>query len=416
MTRLATLPFEIGVGTANGQLEVAGSVGVGTPTFALDTTVFSRAPSRGSVKVHVDASSRGNIFHEFTSTLGRAYFLRVRCAVSVLPVADTVILTFADTGGNDLVNIRLTTTGKLQLWNKTAGTQIGSNSAYTVVAGGAAPTADKWFMLGLKCLIGVGSIDVAEGQVNGVTIATASSLALTDTAIGRFAGGFLEINPAVTMDIWYDDGALNDDQTGNENSYPSDAYVALLKPTSDSSATGFTEGAGGTGALWDAVNNTPPVGVVTASATNTSQIKDATNNITDNYVATCESYTTVGVPANATVVLTQAVATVGGSTTVAQSFGLTIASNPTGSEKTGSGPAAAAGTWDSNWNSFYTDPNYAPAPTLGTSPTLKIRQNTASTVTRSVAFMGIAAEVTIPVLPPPPTVVVGAAVQRSATI
>lgn len=397
MAAIIRLAYEAAIGSANGFYEFTKSVGAGAPTFTLDSTVKTPGgPSRGSLKITGSATARGNAFNDFATVLGRAYFCRQRFAIDVLPSANIKILTCQDSAGTAVSSIRLTTAGKLQVWNEVAGTQVGSDSAITVAGSGVSGTPGSWYRIDLKTLLGTGAIDVIEGRSEGTIMGTATTLALSDNVIDYFPCGFITTNPGVAMTIWFDDCGVNDDQGANENTYCKDDYCVLLKPTADSARVGWTAGAAGTTNLWDAVNNTPPVGVVVGSATNTSQIKDATSNITDAYTATMESYTAAGVPAGATIDVVMAACSIGGSTTVAQSFGLTILTNPAGAETTGNGAAAITGTWDTGWAGFWTAPIYSPAVTLGTAPTLKIRQNTASTVTRQVAGMFMVADVALP--------------------
>lgn len=416
MARLVTTSFEIGVGTliSGRVLESQRTVTAGG-AVALDPTTFSAAPSRGSYKFTCASGQTAlaqpgqGEMNLVGFALNVTYFQRFRLKVDALPTTTTKIMMAVTTFPAPLTSVRLTAAGKLQLWNDVAGTQIGSDSTYTV-----APNV--WFRLDMATFLNTGTVDTVAARVDGTVFASSGSIALSDAAMGGYQCGIIT-DPGSTMNLWVDDGALNDSTGAADQSYPADSYVVLLVPTGDSARVGWTGGAGGTTALWDAVNNRPPIGVVNASATDLTQIHDSTANITDAYTATMESYTAAGVPAGATVNSVRALAAIGGSTTAAQSFGLTIVTNPAGAEAVQSGIAAATGTWDTNWGQIFTLVLSAPAVTLGTAPTLKIRQNTNSILVRQVAFMGIVADVTLPVVVArrPKLLVVGQSAMRAAT-
>lgn len=353
-----------------------------------------------------------------TGYYARGYFM-----FDALPAALTTIMGFNQTGGTGIINCNLTTGGKLQLWRvQLAGianaAQIGSDSALTLTTG-------KWYRIEMQCrIVGTAGNDtaelyVAEADGPATLVAGINNINITDTAPGQLRVGW--VSSPTTGTIYVKNLALNDSTGTAQTAYPGVGHVALLRPVSDNARTGFTGGAAGTTNLWDALNNQPPVGVAVASATNTSQIKDKANNTTDNYVANLGAYTDPvasgggGMGAADVVTLVQALVSAGQDSTTATAFALTI-SNPTLADASvGSGPAAAAGTWPTNWSTLRSAVVYAPTPVLGTAPTVKVRKGTASsTITQQASLLGLYVEY-VPTVAPPPLVVVSQGVNRAAS-
>lgn len=291
--------------------------------------------------------------------------------------------------GAYIATVRFTPTGTIRLMDST-GTQVGSDSA--------ALSLSRWYRVELSAMAPNAGNGTAELRLDGAVVATSGSVNTgTAALIGCDAGsGVNGLSTGMSMNI--DDIALNDSTGGSQNGYPGSGKVVLMKPISpDNSRTGYTGGAGGTTNLFDAVNNTPPIGLVLASATNASQIKDVVANLTDNYIANLAAYTTAlgssggGLTTQEKITLVQPILSVGNSNATAHNWGVTL-TNPTIAESTQAGVAAIAGTWPSNWVTFLGTTSYAPTPTLGTSPTLKVRKNFSTANANMVSFMGLLVE------------------------
>jgi hypothetical protein len=258
----------------------------------------------------------------------------------------------------------------------------------TVAATSAALAVDTWHLVRFRFKHVSGTNDEGELIVNGIAIgsftATANHDAAPQVVIGRFATG--------TYTIYMDDVAVNDDQGANENSWPDDnGVVVLLKPTADSAVGGswLAGGSNSTG-LWDALNNTPPVGVAFTSATPTSQIIDAANDGAS-YDATLETYAS---RLTGTIKLIKVAAFTGPGGAV-QQFGLTGVSNPVIAELAPATPTASAvGTFPSSWgpmkgNVYYGD---IAAGNRGTAPVVRIRKVTSTTDRSHCCLLGLMVE------------------------
>ena len=303
-------------------------------------------------------------------TLGaNGYYARIYYRFAALPASTVRIMQFEDSATfAPLVSARITSAGKLQLWNQT-GTpaQIGSDSAATI-------QINTWYRIELHCKTVTGASDTAGLRLDGVEVASATGLALSDVNVGAFRHGWIDA-PGASKSVYLDDMAVNDDTGSNQTSWPGDGKVAYLRPVSDNArGTNWTAGAGGTTNLWDAVDNGTPAGVAAGSATNTSQIKNTnTADVTGNYDANMESYTTAGIGATDTIVLVQSVAQVGTSAAVNVTNAIQIVSNPAqGAEETKTTGALVMGSYGTNWKSLWGAAQYAPTVVFATQPVFRI--------------------------------------------
>ncbi len=409
MARLWTAGFESGVAYATG-LGPDGISGLGTLSF-VTSPVRSGAFALG-------VPSPGNPTLRFTiaGVLGRTYFVRAYIRVDTLFDAQFGILGL---GLSNQAYIHLTTSGTLQLRVGTLGnTQVGSDSA--------ALNLGQWHMVEMSASTSVGGTDTAAARLDGVQFASGTGLTFSDSSLdhancGVVTGGPGGSSPPTTGQAYIDDLAVNDDQGASQNSWPGSGKVVMLKPKADSArGSNWLAGAGGTTNLWDAVDNTPPVGVIVGSATNTSQVKNSAKDTAGLYDAAVEAYDVAvasgggGLAAVDTITLTQPVASVGSGGTVAIQHGLAGASNPTAAEATVTTAASAAGTWPSNWINLFGTVAYAPSVTKTTRPVLRLRKGTSSTTAAMAAFMGLLVEY-VPGRNPARPTLVNQAVNRATT-
>lgn len=295
------------------------------------------------------------------------YYLRFYFRVSALPSTSSTLAILSD-NSILLTSARLTSGGKLQLWNDVAASQIGSDSAATIAV-------DTWYRLELYTKVISAGTDEAALRLDGTTVASASGLALSTSMVTLGYFGWCNGDHTANSIINIDDVALNDDQGATNNSWPGEGSIVYLNAISDNArGANWTGGAGGTTSLFEAVNNSPPSGVAAGSATNTSQIKNTnTADVTGNYDADMESYTTAGLTAADTIALVQSIFQVGSSAATNITSAIRIVSNPAqGSEESKlSGTGAAIGTYGSEWHTHWGEAQDSPSVTLGTSPVLR---------------------------------------------
>jgi hypothetical protein len=207
-----------------------------------------------------------------------------------LPTNAVVIV--AQWGNFSGLSARITSAGKLRLYNDATGLQVGADSAATISTG-------TYYRIELSAVMNSGATTINGGvlKLDGVTVATASGLALSQSLSGS-AMGWVGAPGGVNPVLYLDDCCWNDNQGADNNTFAGDGKVVLLSPLSDGVIGGWLAGGGAATNLWDAVNNKPPVGV--NAGTNTSQI-DNTADSTTSYNANCQSYTAAGIGASDTI-------------------------------------------------------------------------------------------------------------------
>lgn len=363
----------------------------GAAAFSRDTSVHRTGAASWKANSGVGNSiSDGGIL--FTWLASTTYYLRAYEQFSNLPSASFARVLRFGTDGNG-ISARLTSGGKLQLWNEVANTQIGSDSAVTLSA-----DSTTWYRIELKATFNASTqISDAELRLDGSTVASTSGLTLASTGATANHGWISAPGASCVMHV--DDVALNNSAGANNNSWCGDGKVVLLLPISDNArGTGWVGGAGGTTNLFNAVDNTPPVGVAD-TGTDTSQIRNATSAANSNMDFNLTSYTTAGICASDTInAVIPWVCTAAPVTTSAKQGTVGVVSNPaitnialgaggtTGAFWAG---AAAANYITQGWKWSPGTLTEAPSVTLGTSPVMRITQVTASTRIADVCFMGM---------------------------
>ncbi len=323
-----------------------------------------------------------------TSFYFRAYF-----CFAQLPGTDVIVMILGTAATNG-VSLRVTTGGKVRVFNEATGLQVGSDSAATIVA-----DSTTWYRFEVSTTNnGSNQQTNVEGQLDGVQIAASAVAAAANATLSPQLGW--SAAPGATKTVYIDDVALNDSNGAAQNSFPGSGSVVLLVPTADSArGTGWVNDANGTTNFFDATDNKPPAGIAdTTSSTGLHQIRNGTSNANSSYDATMQSYTAGGVPTGATVnVVDPLVATGAPVTTSAKTGTVGVVSNPAianidlsdvgGTNVFYSGANAA--TYPTGWKFSHGTATYAPSVTLGTAPVMRITQVTSSTRIAMVCFMGI---------------------------
>ena len=183
------------------------------------------------------------------------------------------------------LNVRLNASGYLLLYNNTT---LVATSTTTLSTG-------VWYWIGLR---GVTSASpVVWLQVDGVDDASTATIPSTVSQLGTALG--VSSTEASAIDIYIDD------LIGDGAGFLAPSKVALLLPISDFYRdTEWTGGSGGTTNLYDAVNNTPPVGSATES--DTTQIEHA-GGVSGNYIPNLTTYSTAGVGSSDTIIAVQGI-------------------------------------------------------------------------------------------------------------
>lgn len=391
MARLVTLGAESGAISSEYGSDGVQNGGLFAPT------IDSTTKRSGSFSFKLDSTASPNTtlgyFSPFSQATNRNYFYRDYVNFAQFPASTIAVLAATFTGPTQIASIRVTSAGVVQLWNE-QGTpaQIGSD--------GPTLSTGTFYRLELEVRVatGGGAASTAKARVDGTEFAATTTANLGTTGPAGIIFGWAS-SPGASKVAYHDDIAVNDDQGANQNTYPGDGKVVMLVPISDNArASLWTGGTGGTTSLFDAVNNTPPVG--TATETNTSQIEHAGGaaGTTDAYDANMTTYTNAGIGAGATInVITPTYNHGEDVTTGTKLLNISIVSNPA-IASIGNIPAGQdvglLGTFPSNWRSDVGVVTHAPSVTLGTSPVMRVTRPETATRVASVDFMGMIVDYT----------------------
>lgn len=360
MARVGITGFEMG--------SVIGEGAGGTSTgFSFDSSIVRT----GATSLKVIAQSGSSIAVTFIGhSAGRC--VRVYVRVTTLPASTRLLI---GTIGASQLNVRLKSDGALELYNNT--TLLGTSTTKLT-------DTSRWYRIEVRS----GTITSDELlRIDGVGEVSGS---ITSLSTGGTVGAGDTV--AATYTAYFDDMAVDD------TTWPGEGKIVLLVPISDNArATLWTGGVGGTTNLFDAVNNTPPIG--TATETDLTQIEHAGGaaGSTDAYDANMTSYATAGIAASDTITAIQFWIWHGeDSATGTKLLNFSLVSNPTQASSlanfTAGNDVGALGTFNVNWTRTQNGIISSPSVTVGTSPVMRVvRPETASRVA-SVCFMGMYVE------------------------
>lgn len=387
MARLSTGGFEIDVAHASPD-----ATGPPTGTVTLNTTTKRSGNSSGKYdSTGANAAAFTGIRRADLSVApliaSQTAFIRAYMNFANAPGSTTRVMK-ARGGASSAqgVSVRLTSGGKLQLWNDVAGTQIGSDSATTLVMDGTV-----WYRIELKSVADASNNTTdCELQLDGVSVASISATSISGVSAGPIFGWLTA--PGANKVLYIDDIAVNDSTGAANNTWPGAGKVVLLAAISDNARVGWTNAAGGTTNLFDDVDNIPPVGVASPS-TQPAQIKRNAANTTDTYDANLTTYTTAGLASGDTLNAIHIFFNIGYSFAAVASEGLQMLSNPVIAEFTTSTDGSAAGSYNSHWTWGGKAVDYSGTVssnvTVDTSPVLRVRKNTSSSSRQQFCdFMG----------------------------
>ena len=365
-----------------------------SPYVTFDTTNKRIAATRASYKFDSTATPAVAIAHySYATTNGRYYYFRGYIRLSSADGQNNVpIFSQRNSGGASQLEVRLNASNQLQLYNANSAANIGSPS-FTLAA-------STWYKMevGIR-VVGSGTLNCfAELRIDGDVIATSAVQTFSTTALGGLRFGWPTTAPTASEQIWFDDIALNDNQGANQNTWCGDGQVYLLLPTADSArGTNWYNDNAGTTNLWDALNNTPPVGLAHSTA-NAATVQDynVTASLTDpasKLDLTMQTYTAAGISASEVIKVIVANVSTGTNAATARAHNAYILSNPAETAPgTFTTPAAIAGTYPTNWAHTFRTVLYNSTPTRGTAPVLTIHKEVSNVAAILACFAGITVE------------------------
>lgn len=243
MARLYSCGFELQSAAAGVEFSKSGLNGGGIST----TTKRSGA---ASMQINVSASFSW-FGHAFKSAVSNSEaFVRIYVNFTTLPGVTTEIISAYDSVGvSQQACICVTSAGVIQLRQTTpAGTQIGSN--------GPTLSTGVWYRIEWDVSGGSGNA-IMKAYVDGVNFASS-----TTATVGTFDAIYLG-NPgtSATMNLFYDDWAINDTSGANQTGLPGAGQIEHLKPDSAGDNNGWLVQVGGTAGSsnnFTRVNETTP--------------------------------------------------------------------------------------------------------------------------------------------------------------
>ena len=265
-----------------------GDTSLGAPTAGV--TAVSTPVNTGTLSwqyVTPDPVSGVNHLPALAGALGTTYYLRGVFRVPVWPGVgkNTNFLVTRDSVGAFPVAARMNPAGEIYLWNSPGAVQVGAASA--------AQAVDTWFTveLGFRFAASTGD-DYAELRVNGVSVASSSTLTLTANAPSGLRVGNFTNNVAIGYTVFVDDYALNDSTGVADNTWPGvigGVPGQFARPTTDVTDGTWTDQAGGVSlfAAIDEVTASDADYIQSAVATLTADVAEiALGTITDPAVST----------------------------------------------------------------------------------------------------------------------------------
>lgn len=310
MARLINHPFHLRLVGAGGTPAVEQSE---SPLFSRGSTAGSTytfdaakpSPS-GYPSLRLQTTSSTSAIGKwdgFGGVVGREYRARIRVYLTEYHGTNGVQLMhfMRATGPTMICNITLANDGALTLRDEN-NAQIGAATAPLAL--------NEWHTVELAVNVSaVANQGTLRARLDGVEFASAVGTADANTASPVNVRTGLCSSITWANGIWICDFALNDDQGASETGWPGhDRLTGQLLPVADVALGNWTDGIGGTGALWEALNNLPPAGVAVGSETAASQIKNANAAVPSSYDAQLQAYEDVGLVDADTIVLVQAFA------------------------------------------------------------------------------------------------------------
>lgn len=276
MARLKTLSAELNTVTAG--VEVTGT-DAGT-----NVTVQTSIVRTGTYAYQSGAGTARDTYYRYVTGVSDAQFFgRAYIYVAAAPTANARILRIMEIGIDTRTSIRIKSDMTLILTDS-AGTQIGSPSS--------ALSTSTWYTLELTYKNNAPvPTSTMEARLNGSVFAT-TSIATTIDGSNAFVWG--NTDGDTTLNIYYDDIAVNDTSGGSQTSYPGEGKVLYLVPTAAGDANTFatqTGGTAGAGNNFTRVNETTPDDATTFNGSSTLNEEDLFN-ITD-ISGTINSYDTI---------------------------------------------------------------------------------------------------------------------------
>lgn len=226
MARVFQTGWENNTSTDNCFLSVTGS-----------PQILSGAPARtGTYYLRVNNTGAGeNVRYQFATTDQTSpHFYRAYIYIVAAPTSNKYILRTYKIDLTARFGIKLTSALKLQLFNTEDNVQIGSDSD--------ALSLNTWYRVEYTADLTTLSSSALSARIDGSEFA--SGTANFAAGVGTFIIGS-DLSDA-TLDIYYDDLAVNNTSGSFQNSWPGSGKIIHLRPSAAGDSNGFLTQVGGT--------------------------------------------------------------------------------------------------------------------------------------------------------------------------
>lgn len=231
MARLWSSGHELNYGTSQSLEWTSVNTAPGTTNVRSSTYAWGSSPTGGNESISYDFATSASV---------DGYYFRAYIYIVAAPSAQYHLMrTLANT--TERVGIKINTDRTLELWNNEDSTQIGSDSSVL--------SLNTWYRIELKVDCTTIASTAIEAKIDGV--AFASDTVNLAAGIDKFR--LSATTSDATLDVWFDDIAINDDSGSFQNSYPDEGEIIHLRPNAAGDAGNWADGTGATFAEVDEV-------------------------------------------------------------------------------------------------------------------------------------------------------------------
>lgn len=202
------------------------------------------------------------------SNVEDGFYFRFYLYIAALGTAGRRIFSVGSTAANK-ISVILNTDGTLNISNQ--------EDSITLTGTSAALSTSTWYRVELKVDCTTIASTVVTAKLNGTTFVNEQTANLTTGMARIILGG--DVTDA-TLDLYWDDIAINDDSGSAQNTYPGDGKVIRLKPNAAGDANTFSTQAGGTAGSsnnFTRVNEILPDSATSRNGSNTLNEEDMFN-------------------------------------------------------------------------------------------------------------------------------------------
>jgi hypothetical protein len=236
MARLVTRGWELNSSTSGVEFDIC----------TAGATITNTQIRGGAFSGHIVPSGAGQSFvaKYATATTAGPIFVRAYINVAAFPTTNHGILLAYDGGSNAACAVVLNHAGSLSLID-------GGGSPVTIGTSGTISTG-VWYCVEMTYNA---STLALEARLDGIVFASGNGVTVNSSNQVLFG----TLSADATLDIYYDDAAVNDSTGAHQTSYPGPGAVTVAHPNNAGESTQWTKAGSSPAATnWQSVNEFPP--------------------------------------------------------------------------------------------------------------------------------------------------------------